>query len=845
MKISFNWIPGASVPSQFAISKNMNKRYIPLVLCALFLLSQCAAFLSPALAANSGAIVPKTELTTLRAALKAGSLSFKLKGDGNATAHVELTLNNKTDHALRVLIPANEVLKPNTLAVQTMLTTRDTLLTIPAHASISSDISTVCASLKTIPPPPAEGVEWSVADYPDPEMWKQIAAILEASHNLFQSGAYDSTMFARERKEATIQQLAIWLLLGKKSDKQADQITSKTIFDDILSKMNVTPEQLGPEKLEKFTKGVDEIFAAVDLTLKKAKEPAIANNVVIPSDSTFDTFYKVGQKAIDKGNLTEAEELLTAACDTANSFPANDPKLANSLLALGNCYLYQGKAVEATDFLKKSSEFFAKSGAETAEAGSCFNALGLAYRLQGKYKEAEETLTRALHVREKALGADSTPTAETANNLAIAMVANDQHPEAELAFKRALAIRYKNLGAESPELAETNKNLADLYVKDGKFAQAEKLYKRALQIDQQALGKAHPYLCNILQGLAEAYKGLNKQADADDMSRQAQALADKLLGSASTLIAAVPDNHIASERLAAYGTELSKMDSSVKELQGISGAALAAAGGTGKADANKPVKDKWALVVGISKFQDPDITLKYAAKDAKDFAEYLVKEGNFAPDHVHTLTDEQATRENILAELGDRWLPRVASPDDLVVIFISSHGSPSKADVRGTNYLVAYNTNKASLYATGVPMQDLTKIVKERVHSDRIVMLLDACHSGAVQTAGKGIYRQANFDAEEIVQGTGQLVICSSEPAQTSWESAKYPNGVFTHYLIEGLRKDGNKTSLGSAFQFMKDQVQNEVLHDRGELQTPVLKSRWQGNALLMAAPPVQPRTGQ
>src|SRR5262249_8230118 len=145
---------------------------------------------------------------------------------------------------------------------------------------------------------------------------------------------------------------------------------------------------------------------------------------------------------------------------------------------------------------------------------------------------------------------------------------------------------------------------------------------------------------------------------------------------------------------------------------------------------------------------------------------------------------------------------------------------------------------KGSLYATGVPMQDLSKIVKDRVHSDRVVMLLDACHSGAASPAGKGIVRQSNFDAEQIVQGTGQLVICSSEPAQTSWESSKYPNGVFTHYLIEGLRKNGDKTPLGSAFSFMKDQVQQEVLKDRGELQTPVLKSRWEGSDLLLAVPP-------
>ncbi|HMY04936.1 MAG TPA: tetratricopeptide repeat protein, partial [Candidatus Obscuribacter sp.] len=88
---------------------------------------------------------------------------------------------------------------------------------------------------------------------------------------------------------------------------------------------------------------------------------------------------------------------------------------------------------------------------------------------------------------------------------------------------------------------------------------------------------------------------------------------------------------------------------------------------------NRPVRDKWALIIGISNFQDKNLNLKYPAKDARDFHDFLIKEANFAPDHVKLLVDEKATRANILSELGDKWLPRVANPDDLVLIYISSH----------------------------------------------------------------------------------------------------------------------------------------------------------------------------
>ncbi len=259
---------------------------------------------------------------------------------------------------------------------------------------------------------------------------------------------------------------------------------------------------------------------------------------------------------------------------------------------------------------------------------------------------------------------------------------------------------------------------------------------------------------------------------------------------------------------------------------------------------NKPVKDKWALIIGISKFKNENLNLKYPSKDAKDFYDYLVSDGKFQKDHVKLLLDDQATRGNILSELGDRWLPRMAAPDDLVLIYFSSHGSSSDMDVGGVNYLLAHDSDPDQLFASGLAMQDLTRVIKGRVHSDRVVLILDACHSGAAEPESKGLVRVKNVDAEAIAQGTGQLVISSSLPSQVSWESKDVPNSVFTRYLIDGLKVKGDKTTLGEAFNYMKDKVQNEVLRARGVLQTPVLKSKWQGSDIIISAPPVEPRVG-
>lgn len=259
------------------------------------------------------------------------------------------------------------------------------------------------------------------------------------------------------------------------------------------------------------------------------------------------------------------------------------------------------------------------------------------------------------------------------------------------------------------------------------------------------------------------------------------------------------------------------------------------------ADGDRPVPDKWALVVGISEFQDKSMNLQYPAKDATDFYNYLINEAHFAKDHVRLLLNEKATRENILSQVGDRWLPRVVAPDDLVVIYISSHGSPSSMDVVGANYVVAHNTDREQLYATGVPMNEFAEMIKQRVHTDRVVLILDACHSGAANTSAKGFVRSSNFNADQIPIGSGQLVICSSAPDQVSWESKRYQNGVFTHHLIDSLRKN---PKLSDSYSYLKNQVQTEVLTDRGELQVPALKTKWTGSDLVIATVPTAPRPG-
>lgn len=258
---------------------------------------------------------------------------------------------------------------------------------------------------------------------------------------------------------------------------------------------------------------------------------------------------------------------------------------------------------------------------------------------------------------------------------------------------------------------------------------------------------------------------------------------------------------------------------------------------------NKPVRDKWALIVGIGDFNSDKIPkLKYATKDARDFYNYLIKEANFAPDHVRILLDGKATQRRIMSELGSKFLARLARPDDMIVLFFSTHGSPSQMDLRGRNYIVAADSDPEDLFATGIEMQKVLESIQSRVLSDRVLLVMDACHSGSVSGEGKGISRTGNFDAEALAEGSGQMVICSSKPDEQSWESKRYQNGVFTKNLLDGLRSAGQSTTISKAFEKAQSSIQNEVKEDHpGARQTPVLHSKWSGNELLLAIKPAAP----
>lgn len=607
----------------------------------------------------------------------------------------------------------------------------------------------------------------------------------------------------------------------------------------------------------------------------------------------------LGKLYQEQGNLTEAEKhFKQAVSQIERDKSATDPSVATALLALADFYRAQLKASQAIPMYERAISVREKNfGVKSTEVAEANRKLAEMYMDTDKYERAEELYKQVLHTDESAFGAQSREVAKDLSNLALLYVNQGRYRDAESLYKRSLAIVQQAVGPDHPDTATCLNNLAFLYKNEGKLAESESLIRKGLLIREQVLGKEHPAVARNLANLAEVYMVQRRWTDAEPLLRQAIQIEKATLESSHPDIAVnmrdlaavleaqkkwqgaetlyrdllefdqqqkLPDSMVASDMdglvraLLAQGkkeeaTPLASRAVFIKEklpgavIGGANQSSSSTSSQTGSSVvASKPIKDKWALVVGISNFQDPSMNLKFASKDATDFRNYLVEEAHFQPDHVKLLTDKDATRQNIVSSLGDAWLKRVANSDDLVVIYLSTHGSSAKQEAGQANFIVPYDGNLENIVFNGIPMQWLTAGIKDMIHSDRIVLLLDVCHGGAVADGAKGIRRgEAEFDPSKLGAGDGQIVVASSQADQISWESKKYPNSVFTRRLLEGLRSGGDLTKIRDAYAYMKEKVEEEVLRDRAYLQTPVLVTKWwQGEDIAIGTPPTSPRPG-
>ncbi len=275
--------------------------------------------------------------------------------------------------------------------------------------------------------------------------------------------------------------------------------------------------------------------------------------------------------------------------------------------------------------------------------------------------------------------------------------------------------------------------------------------------------------------------------------------------------------------------------------------------GTSRSTQSKTNTPKlWLLLVGVNQYQDKQIpSLRYSAVDCQGLAEALIDasagQSQKEVKIYHDFAPQLPLLETVSASLKE--ITAAAKQFDTVLFYFSGHGiiQPNTQQA----FLCLADTQKSNLENTGLALQDLLQSLSHCAAQNQLVWL-DACHSGGMTLRGTTV--------EPLLSPTPQLVqvlqqraaiskgfyaLLSCDTNQQSWEFPELGHGVFTYYLMRGLRGDAadtnNVISADSLYRYVYHQTLqyidktnqqlrliNQQKHSKGEkltseysLQTP------------------------
>ena len=216
------------------------------------------------------------------------------------------------------------------------------------------------------------------------------------------------------------------------------------------------------------------------------------------------------------------------------------------------------------------------------------------------------------------------------------------------------------------------------------------------------------------------------------------------------------------------------------------------------AKAGKPEPDKvaistgyansYAVVIGINDYQKWP-KLQYAVQDAKAIRDTLVSRFGFDGARVFTLTNGDATRNNILALFHDKLAEAKLRKDDRIFVFFAGHGATRQlSSGRSLGYIIPVDSDPQQVSVDAIPMTDLQNIA-ESLDAKHLLFVMDACYSGLGLTRGGGTTAFLRDNARRI----GRQMLTAGGADQMVADGGPNGHSVFTWTLLQAL---GGKADL-------------------------------------------------
>ena len=238
---------------------------------------------------------------------------------------------------------------------------------------------------------------------------------------------------------------------------------------------------------------------------------------------------------------------------------------------------------------------------------------------------------------------------------------------------------------------------------------------------------------------------------------------------------------------------------------------------------------KIAVIAAVGRY-DSLSQLRYTLADAQELGEELTRQGYT----VYKLINNEATSDQIRAKL-DMASSILDKEKGTLLFFFSGHGFQDNA---GRNFLAAYGTTVSNLAQEGLPVAEVEqKLVSSG--AKRRILIIDACrNSTGAKTSTEAPRSFARLDS---ASGTG--ILYSTRAGLFSYEDPALGHGVFTNFLLEGLRgKAAGSDGLVTLFDlanYVNANVESYA-SKQGWVQVPHLAGELSSDFLIASAGPAK-----
>jgi WD40 repeat protein len=257
-----------------------------------------------------------------------------------------------------------------------------------------------------------------------------------------------------------------------------------------------------------------------------------------------------------------------------------------------------------------------------------------------------------------------------------------------------------------------------------------------------------------------------------------------------------------------------------------------------------PPPKLFAIVVGVSTYDNSSLNLRYSAKDATDFGHALELGawGMFGKERTSVTVlasggAREPTKENI-RQAFDR-VAKEAQGSDLLVVYFAGHGAASGNERDQYYYLTkealgAEVGRDAGLRAvSAVSSSELKEWLSRTNMPLKQVVVLDTCAAGAafgdmVKLADRRELSPDQIRAIELLKdSTGSWILMGSAADAVSYEANRYAQGLLTYALLEGMQGaalEEDRVEVSKLFGFAQRQVE-DLAKGIGGIQRPVLSA--------------------